>query len=392
MARPNKRESHERWPVGNGLYARIGPARDAAEIGALWRTVEAGADGSVFQSWLWLGCRFAARFDRAHVLTIETDNRMLAIGLLNRGGARFGLARYWLSETGTPTEDSVFIEHNGPLVVRDRPEARDAWFTALLRQRPKLGWPELGWPKLGWPGFGRFICLSGLGAADLAAAQRHGVVDGGIVRQAPRRDIARLRAAGVDCLDQVSANTRQQINRALRLYEASGALSVARAGTAPAARQWLAALAERHQATWRARGKPGAFANAAFRDFHAALADRGTASGEVDLLRIAAGDRLIGYLYNFVWRGTVSAYQSGFVYDPAHPHEKPGLVCHVAAMRYYQARGLDCYDFLAGDDRYKTSLADGNMTLYWVSAAPRVTLAGAILAARARIGVIRNRS
>lgn len=365
MTRPHKRtavrpEDQAPW------VAAFGPVTDVATFGDLWRAVELEADGSVFQSWAWLGCDFAARFDDPVALRITEGQRCIALGLINR---RRGIL-WHVGETGHADADSVFVEHNGPLVVRDRPAAREAWYAALLGSGA---------------GLGRIVRLSGIGAEDLAAVRRSGVVDQGMTRLAPRRDLAALRTAGMDCLDAVSANTRQQIRRAWRHYEASGAIAVDRAETLGAARERLAELAALHQATWVARGKPGAFAGAGFRWFHDALLQRGVADGVVDLLRISAGERMIGYLYTLVWRGVASAYQSGFIYAVAHPHEKPGLVCHVAAMRYYQARGLDVYDFLAGEDRYKTSLAGETVVLHWVRAAPRTTLAGLVLAGRGRL-------
>jgi CelD/BcsL family acetyltransferase involved in cellulose biosynthesis len=365
MTRPHKRSAVR--PDGQAPWvAAFGPVTDVAAFGDLWRAVEQEADGSVFQSWAWLGCDFGARFDDPVALRITEGQRCIALGLINRRRRLF----WHVGETGHGDADSVFVEHNGPLVVRDRPAARAAWYAALLG---------------GGAGLGRIVRLSGIGADDLAAARRSGVVDQGMTRLAPYRDLAALRAAGVDCLDAVSANTRQQIRRAWRHYEASGAIAVDRAGTLGAARERLAQLAALHQATWMARGKPGAFARPGFRSFHDELLKRGVADGMVDLLRISAGERVIGYLYTLVWRGVARAYQSGFVYEVAHPHEKPGLVCHVAAMRYYQARGLDVYDFLAGEDRYKTSLAGGSVALHWVSAAPRATLAGLALAGRGRL-------
>lgn len=351
--------SNKRWVMADGLVALLDAAPDTAMLASLWRQVEPLADGSIFQSWSWLGCRFAARFDRPVVLSIARDGVVLAIGLLNR---RRGV--WALGETGDAVHDSVFIEHNGPLVVRNQADARDAWYAALLRFH------------------GGFVRLSGVNDADMVAVRGHGVMGGLITRPAPRRDLAQLRAAGADCLDRVSSNTRQQIKRALRRY---GSITVTRAPDAAQAMVWLDDLARLHQATWQGRGKPGAFAQPAFRAFHHDMIAHGVEAGTVDLLRITAGARLVGYLYNFVWRGVASAYQSGFVYDVAHPHEKPGLTCHVAAMRHYQARGLDIYDFLAGADRYKTSLADGSVELHWIRAARRTGAAGVILALRNRI-------
>ena len=134
---------------------------------------------------------------------------------------------------------------------------------------------------------------------------------------------------------------------------------------------WLDALAALHQATWTGRGQPGAFANPAFRHFHRALLARAMPRGEADLLRIAAGARVIGYLYNFRHRGRALAYQSGFDYPDAGPHAKPGLTCHHTAIELARREGMDAYDFLAGGDRYKASLANAATTLHWLDMAPR---------------------
>jgi CelD/BcsL family acetyltransferase involved in cellulose biosynthesis len=78
----------------------------------------------------------------------------------------------------------------------------------------------------------------------------------------------------------------------------------------------------------------------------------------------------IGILYNFAYMGRVSAYQSGFVYRDADRAAKPGLTCHHAAINYALEKAMDIYDFLAGDDRYKRSLADRTQRLTWAEAGP----------------------
>ncbi len=143
-----------------------------------------------------------------------------------------------------------------------------------------------------------------------------------------------------------------------------------RAATVEAALGYLAELIKLHELTWTARGKPGAFATPAVRRFHQALIAHGVPRGEVDLLRVAAGSTLVGYLMNFHHRGVVSAYQSGFNYSGAGPHQKPGLTCHYLAIEAYRAAGVREYDFLAGADRYKLSLANAQRWLHWLSIAP----------------------
>ena len=73
------------------------------------------------------------------------------------------------------------------------------------------------------------------------------------------------------------------------------------------------------------------------------------------MLRIHAGDREIGYLYNFAADGWVMAYQAGLT-PPPDNRWKPGLVCHAAAIAFCLERGDRIYDFLAGPARYKSSL------------------------------------
>jgi CelD/BcsL family acetyltransferase involved in cellulose biosynthesis len=64
------------------------------------------------------------------------------------------------------------------------------------------------------------------------------------------------------------------------------------------------------------------------------------------------------------------AYQSGFAYCGKEGQAKPGLTCHHAAIRVALDQALDVYDFLAGDDRYKRSLADQSQPQFWLELGP----------------------
>jgi len=56
-------------------------------------------------------------------------------------------------------------------------------------------------------------------------------------------------------------------------------------------------------------------------------------------------------------------------------HQKPGLACHLLAARFAAAVGLGRYELLAGDDRYKTSLAGAGTRLHWLEVGPRRSIA-----------------
>jgi CelD/BcsL family acetyltransferase involved in cellulose biosynthesis len=340
-------------------------------LGERWRALEAQADGSFFQSWSWVGCRVADRFPDPLLLSAEWDGRCVAMALLNRHRRLPVGTRLWLNESGIPALDSVHVEHNGILAVRDMREGVLAPMLAKLLHEA------------------RDVMLSGIDAAHLDAARATGAV----IRErthpaaSPWIDLAAVRAHPGGHLGLLSANARQQIRRSIRRYEQADALAVRRAATLEEARAFLDGLGALHQIAWVGRGQKGAFANPAFVAFHRELLDTAWPRGEIDLLRVEAGACVLGYLYNFRWRDRVANYQSGFDYAAAESaHQKPGLTCHHLAAAMYAREGLAAYDLLAGESRYKTTLATDTAALHWVELLPPASLPGLLHRARAALG------
>ena len=146
-----------------------------------------------------------------------------------------------------------------------------------------------------------------------------------------------------------------------------------------------------HQERWHRAGAAGAFATGPVRRFHAALLARAMARGELDLARVAAGEVLLGYLYGFRHRGTVSAYQSGFCRFEESNDARPGLVAHLLAITAARQAGLRRYDFLAGAARYKLSLATGATTLSWQTRVSARSPLAALALARGLVRRLRDR-
>lgn len=325
------------------------------EVGEAWEALEAeGAGTSIFQSWSWVGCLAEERYpDPVLLRCTGAGGRTLGLALFNRRAGRL-----CLSESGDVRMDAPFIEHNAPLTVDG---TTPALRLALLRGAWRV------------PGVSCLV-LSGVALADVDAV-------GGTVwqvqhRPAPCLDLDAVRAGGhgQDWIAALSANTRYQIRRSQRRYRAraSGApLRLEAAENETQAAAWLDGLAALHGATWRSRGQDGAFADPFAQRFHHALVRRALARGQLDLLRIAAGPELvIGFLYNLRHRGRVFAYQSGLDLTEANAHEKPGLTCHALAVQRSLDRGDLVYDFLAGAQRYKRSLANAEAMLAWAELVP----------------------
>jgi CelD/BcsL family acetyltransferase involved in cellulose biosynthesis len=327
---------------------------DVAAVADRWRALEAAAAISFFQSWTWVGCLAEERFADPVLLSAEADGLAVALALLNRRRRWLAPPVLYLGESGRAELDSVFVEHNGPLLRR-------GWEGLL---------PEVLAAALRAPEGGSRVVLSGVGEAALRAAGIAGRVRRLQTRPAPWIDLTALRSEGRSYLASLSANTRAQLRRSAQSYAAAGPIVVRRAGDVAEAWEWLDALAALHQAGWRRRGQPGAFARPAFRRFHRALLERALPRGEAEMLCVAAGERVIGYLYNFRLGGRVLAYQSGFDYARASAHEKPGLTCHQAAIEAALEEGMQGYDFLAGEQRYKANLGGVAVPLYWFEVVP----------------------
>ena len=183
-------------------------------------------------------------------------------------------------------------------------------------------------------------------------------------------DLSALRSSGMSYDTVLSANTRQQIRRSIRLYEEStGPLVVEQPRDKGNALEFLDELAELHQKSWSDRGKPGVFASHRFHRFHIRLIERTFAAGSIQLVRVRSGSRVVGLLHCFVHQGRLYFYQSGLASE-SDKHAKPGLMTHFLAINHYLAERPDVeqYDLLAGDSQYKRSLARERRTLDWLVA------------------------
>jgi CelD/BcsL family acetyltransferase involved in cellulose biosynthesis len=251
-----------------------------------------------------------------------------------------------------PRFDGITIEHNGVLV--DRNDARHL--------------PSRMLAHLLAPG-GRFNALhiSAMGSS----ANHARTLPAQVMERANSLpcwvvNLQRVRERG-DYLSLLSAKRRAHIRRSQRACEALGALRVTSAETPAQALEFLRALQALHAQRRHDLGKTSDFCTPFGEAFHERLVAAGHARGEVQLLRVQAGDHDLGYVYNFVHRGRISFYQSGFDYGLIDRRYSPGLVTLVQVIEHNTRLGHTVFDFLAGDMPYKAALATDCETLVTVS-------------------------
>jgi CelD/BcsL family acetyltransferase involved in cellulose biosynthesis len=328
----------------------------------IWRDLEARADCSFFQSWHWIGCWLCETGLRPALVTGRLDGVVVALALLvARPMRRHRWLRantIFLHETGDPAIDINFIEYNGIVVDRRLGATAIADCLAFLGSLPRLAANDPPWDEL---------YLGGIPQDYLAILESCSLAQRIVARKPTAAiDLATLRAERRDILADLSPNTRHQIRRASRIYRQRGTLRLEAAVGLAQAMRFFDALKTLHQKRWLGRGRAGAFSYPFLERFHRSLITQCLPQGHVELLRISAGDDTIGYLYNFVYRGWVGTYLSGFAYED-DARLKPGLVSYHLCAERHLLEGARVLDFLAGDDRYKTSLGKPGATMYWLA-------------------------
>lgn len=346
------------------------PELDALERD--WQALEGAAQASFFTSWTWIGTwlRWLPRDLPVRLLRARCGPRTVGLALIVDGPTRscMGLpmcGTQHLHATGRPVLDALMVEHNGFLVDRELGPRGVACLLKTWMERHR-GSSELVLPGL----------PAGHIDAALVASLAPRVTWVERIRESFAMDLAKIRASGGDPLSGLSANSRSQIRRSMKEYQTLGALQVRVASDVDQARGWMDEMIALHQAHWTSKGLPGAFSTPEFIAFHRALVGAGVPTGEVQLMRITAGDHTLAVLYSFLRAGRVYFYQGGLDYGLIEKHARPGLVAHVMAARHHAEQGLDVYDFMVGDSRYKTTLSDLRESMVWgVVQTPSVRLA-----------------
>lgn len=339
------------------IRVSLEPLADPAALERDWRDLQPQSDHSFFQSWTWIGCwlQMLPASIRPLLLCARRGTGLVGLGVfVPRRTIRHGFVvsrGLHLHETGDAALDSLTIEHNGLLVAREGARAIVARCLEALVALERFD--EVHLP--GVPFWYLDLC-----ARDLCArTSSHLEVN----RTSPLHTVDLAKAAGSGYERLLSRNTRQQIRRALRLCDG---LCYRLAEDTDQALAFLADLQRLHQACWTARGQPGAFANPFFTAFHRRLIRTALPRRQVELACISSEKGIIGYLYNLKNSRYIYSYQSGFHY-PEDNRFKPGLVSHRLAIEHGLAAGDAVYDFLAGDDRYKRSLATDRGQLVWLT-------------------------
>ena len=172
--------------------------------------------------------------------------------------------------------------------------------------------------------------------------------------------------ANSSCIGILAPRARTRVRHTLVAVERRfGPVVVSEPATVREARSFFSELKDLHIKRWRRHPYGDAFQTPFFERFHHELIDRCFADGFIQLARVRAGPRTLGLIYNFVYQGRVSFYQSGINYAAAERSDSIGLLVHALLIDHNARQGQAIYDMLAGDEQYKRALAGLTTPLWW---------------------------
>ncbi len=318
-----------------------------------WLTLERNSDCSVFLSWQWIGNWLDVVTDKLFLVEAYHDDKVVGLGFFVETTRKvFGcipVKQWWLHRTGIQQQDQMWIEYNDFLLDKSCSIAiREEMIKAVVDFDPSV--KEI---IIGLSAIERLACFTNsfikLNFLEASLVKTNGY-------------LASLSRLNGDYLNKTpSKNTRSQITRSKKILQSQGQLTFEVFSNPQKLVELYPKLASIHIDKWKDTNEGSGFSNPIFDGFHKAIALSNT-NNMVQIAVLTLDEVELGYLVNFVYNNRVYFYLSALQQN-ADNKVKIGLTLHCEAIQYYTQQGIESYDFLGGDARYKKSLSDGKYNL-----------------------------
>ncbi len=326
------------------------PSLVLTELESRWRMLSNESTPHFFLSWDWISRWLSIVSGPLLFLEVSHKGDCVGMGLVAQRRVRkwrlFSTQQYWLHRSGDPLEDQAWIEYNDCLLRPDVADAARAAIYSHLFEHCAADevYVGLSLPAVVLPYVGDQIALRTL------------LTSRGFNKSIGNHTLDTL-------LQTFSSNTRKQIKRSLKLLAEQGDVVVRTPQSQQERLQWSLSIAQLHREKWQETTWGSGFDNPAFVRFHQPLMEE--EGYRTELLALMVNHQPRAYLYNLIDGESVYFYLSA-IPDVVDNRMKLGLVTHTLAMAYYSEQGKTSYDFLAGESRYKRSLAQNSyeMGLY----------------------------
>ena len=324
---------------------------DFPDLEITWRDLESRAKPSVFLSWSWIKHMLNLEQCGLKVLCVETEEKVIGLCLFCIRETRIfnllTIKQSYINRYGTEDLDQIWIEYNDFLVdasqgLTIKKAMLEYFFVNNLADEVILGMSDTQ------------------SARDLSATLPEIKTRSIIQSFGYLTDLHNCESLE-HYLDTLSKNTRAQIKRSYKLLRQSGQLELHEATTISEKLDFFRCAGERHRQRWANTEFGTGFNNPKFVKFHEALIADPHQQHATRLFKLSLDTNELGYIYILTQENKWLFYLSALNFH--HDNRiKLGLVFHCFIIEQAIKNKVLCYDFLAGNARYKQSLS--NKALY----------------------------
>ncbi|MGB3726069.1 MAG: GNAT family N-acetyltransferase [Glaciecola sp.] len=298
-----------------------------------------------FLSETWISTWLAHASVKPNLLVFSdvTSNRPLGFAFIGCTNNILG-KHYYLNQTGHISDDQVWVEYNDVISLAHHKQCRKALLNYISKQAKCFKVSLTNTISEQWQStsFNIWSKMS-VGSYNLV-----------------------LRADTP--LHTLSKNTKNQVARARKYIEKHYGEITMHKVEDDTLQDDFDQLAHLHKYQWETHKDGSGFNNPQFVNFHLQLLKSHSESPtQAALYKFSARDHVLGYLYFFTYYKTVYFYLSAINYADRNNKYKPGMVMHTLAIHHFSQLGFTCYDFLAGEARYKASLSDTQSSMYFIT-------------------------
>jgi CelD/BcsL family acetyltransferase involved in cellulose biosynthesis len=317
-----------------------------------WTNIQRRQEVPFFLSWTWISCWIKSHQPKIIVVSASVNQETICIGLFSQSvDKRHGFIssrQLRLHQAGDQARDQIWMEYNDFMCLSEfRIEATNACLQVLDELD---SWDEI------------IISMMPTERANQLSFEGT-VISKDLFTPSYSVDLLNLRSENKQYLDSLSTNTRYQIRKSIRLYEETyGALTLETAKNTVDALAFFHQAGELHVQRWKDSG----YHNAEFIHFHKNLIKDAFESGNIDLIKITAGNEIVAILYYHIINQSVYFYLQGLRYESNHKF-KPGLVAHSMATQHYLDHDKTKYDYMGGFSQYKKQLSSASVDMCTVT-------------------------